>query len=127
MVNTVTNWAGEPSFVSCIYKDHEMPKKHFIDDMKKVFEHFSNYPSIITGDFNLYDEHDKDIGLLNSLAKLNGFVPTVHQGTTINDHLLDQIFVNDHLKESFTSVNLPSYFSDHNLVVLCLKKNDFYV
>ena len=127
MVNTVTNWAGKPSFVSCIYKDHEMPKKHFIDDMKKVFEHFSNYPSIITGDFNLYDEHDKDIGLLNSFAKQNGFVPTVHQGTTINDHLLDQIFVNDHLKESFTSVNLPSYFSDHNLVVLCLKKNDFYV
>ena len=40
MVNTVTNWAGEPSFVSCIYKDHEMPKKHFIDDMKKVFEAF---------------------------------------------------------------------------------------
>ena len=46
-------WQNEQSFISCVYKDHSMPKPLFINKMKKVFENFQAKPSIIAGDFNL--------------------------------------------------------------------------
>ena len=122
LTSAVTEWAGELSHVSCIYKDHEMPKKVFISNMDKVFESHSLYPSIIAGDFNLYDEKNEYNELLNSTAQKYGFVPTVYHGTTIHDHLLDQIFITKAHSEDSKTVILPSYFSDHNLVVLCLPK-----
>ena len=122
LTSAVTEWAGEVSNVSCIYKDHEMPKKVFLSNMEKVFESHSLYPTIIAGDFNLYDEKNEHNELLNSSAQKYGFVPTVHHGTTIHDHLLDQIFITKTHNEDSKTVILPSYFSDHNLVVLCLPK-----
>ena len=119
MISTVTNWAKEISHVSCIYKDHDMPKNVFLTEMEKVFESHSLYPSIIAGDFNLYDDENEHNESLNSCALRYGFVPTVHHGTTIHDHLLDQIFINGTYSKT---IILPSYFSDHNLVVLCLPK-----
>merc|ERR1712212_547357 len=123
MISTVTEWAGELCHVSCIYKDHEMSKNVFIAKVNKVFETLENYPSIIAGDFNLYDENNKSNDLLNSCAREYGFVPMVEEGTTIHDHLLDQFFINcENYKYNSKSVILPSYFSDHSLVVLCVKK-----
>ena len=123
MISTVNEWAGKDSFISCIYKDHEMPKNVFIDEMNNIFATLSDYPTIVAGDFNMYDENNKYNELLNSCAEKYGFAPMVHQGTTIHDHILDQIFINDEKKRSSSKiVILPSYFSDHSLVVLCLKK-----
>ena len=123
MISTVNEWAGKDSFISCIYKDHEMPKNIFIDKMNNIFATLSDYPTIVAGDFNMYDENNKYNELLNSCAEKYGFAPMVHQGTTIHDHILDQIFINDEKKRSSSKiVILPSYFSDHSLVVLCLKK-----
>merc|ERR1712105_307991 len=79
MISTVTNWAKEISHVSCIYKDHDMPKNVFLTEMENVFESHSLYPSIIAGDFNLYDDENKHNESLNSCALRYGFVPTVHQ------------------------------------------------
>ena len=91
--------------------------------MDNIFATLSAYPTIVAGDFNLYDEEDKYNELLNNCAQNHGFAPTVYQGTTINDHILDQIFINDDTQRSSSkTVILPSYFSDHNLVILCLKK-----
>ena len=115
--------SNEQSFVSCVYKDHGMPKPLFINKMKNVFENFQAKPSIIAGDFNLYDNNNKYNGLLNSSAHENNFFPLVNESTTVNGHILDQIFVNDKkYLNSCKIVNLPSYFSDHNLIVLCVKK-----
>ena len=123
MISTVTEWAGELCHVSCIYKDHEMSKNVFIAKVNKVFETLENFPSIIAGDFNLHDDNNKSNDLLNSCAQEYGFVPMVDEGTTIHDHLLDQFFINcDNYKNESKSVILPSYFSDHSLVVLCIKK-----
>ena len=123
MISIVNEWAGEPSIISCIYKDHEMPKNVFINKIDRIFATLSANPTIIAGDFNLYDESDKYNELLTSCARNYGFTPLVHQGTTINDHILDQIFINeDNQRSSSKTVILPSYFSDHNLVILCLKK-----
>ena len=124
MTSTVTEWANKISFVSCIYKDHDMPKNVFLNDMDDIFENHGqlSYPSIIAGDFNLYDDKNHYNGLLNSSAEKHGFVPTVHQGTTINDHLLDQIFITESYLSQSKTVVLPSYFSDHDLIVLCLPR-----
>ena len=62
---------------------------------------------------------------LNLLATKNGFIPIIKEGTTVNGHLLDQIFITNTRNTQFIdTVVLPSYFSDHNLVVACLKKQD---
>ena len=123
MISTVTELAGELCHVSCIYKDHEMSKNVFIAKVNKVFETLENFPSIIAGDFNLHDDNNKSNDLLNSCAQEYGFVPMVDEGTTIHDHLLDQFFINcDNYENESKSVILPSYFSDHSLVVLCITK-----
>ena len=123
MISIVNEWAGESSIISCIYKDHEMPKNVFINKINNIFATLSANPTIVAGDFNLYDESNKYNELLTGCAKNHGFAPLVHQGTTINDHILDQIFINDdNQRSSSKTVILPSYFSDHSLVILCLKK-----
>ena len=88
--------------------------------MEKVFKTQSKTPSIILGDFNLYDEKETDFenSRINKIAHENGFVPMVNEGTTINGHLLDQIFISKGVNELKIEV-LPSYYSDHHLIVLC--------
>ena len=123
MTSANIKWVNESGFITCIYKDHAMPKNIFKNKMEKVFENFQIKPSIIAGDFNLYDENGRYNGLLNSLALENNYFPLVHKSTTINGHLLDQIFINDeNYVNSSKIVTLPSYFSDHDLIVLCIKK-----
>ena len=124
MTSAVTELTGDHNIVTCIYKDHEIPPKEFIDEMDKIFEQHSNHcPSIIAGDFNLYDDKDIHNGLLNSCALKHGYTPTVNEGTTVNNHLLDQIFISEAYQQyGMKTVILPSYFSDHSLVVLCLPK-----
>ena len=123
MLSINVKWANEPGCITCVYKDHSMPKPLFINKMKKVFESSLAKPSIIAGDFNLHDDTNKYNGLLNSYALENNFIHLVNESTTINGHILDQIFVNDeNYLNSYKIINLPSYFSDHNLIVLCIKK-----
>ena len=131
MVCTITKVGSVQIMASGIYKDHNMSKKDFLskienvfDDHRTFFEEHSTSLSIIMGDFNLYDENGKSLKNLNTLAIQNGFIPLINKGTTINGHLLDQIFITDTGKNRNhqKTVILPSYFSDHNLVVLCLEK-----
>ena len=77
-------------------------------------------PSMILGDFNIDTLKDN---YLVSLVKKHKFVPLVKNGTTINGNLLDQIYVcNFPILDKCEVVTVPSYFSDHDLVVLCLPK-----
>ena len=124
MVSAVADAWGNQIVTSGIYKDHRMPRKTFLSKMKNVFENHKSSLSIILGDFNLHDENGKDMEQLNSLARNNGFIPVVREGTTINGHLLDQVFITDTSTQCLQTVVLPSYFSDHNLVVVCMKKHD---
>ncbi len=47
MISTLNEWAGKDSFISCIYKDHEMPKNIFIDMMNNIFATLRDYPAIV--------------------------------------------------------------------------------
>ena len=122
MVSTVCEAWDAQIVTTGIYKDHKMPRKTFLSKMNNIFENHKSFFSVILGDFNLYDENGRDMEQLNVLASNNEFVPIVKEGTTINGHLLDQVFVNNTSMQSLHTEVLPSYFSDHNLVVVCIKK-----
>ena len=75
---------------------------------------------IVIGDFNINMLKDNDC---QELAKTYGFQPVVHTSTTIKNSLLDQAFVNFELNDETLKVEvLPSYFSDHHLICLCIRK-----
>ena len=97
-----------------------MPKKEFLQSLDKLFKKRKDMPSMILGDFNIDTLKDDD---LVSLVKKHKFVPLVENGTTINGNPLDQIYVcNFPILDKCEVVTVPSYFSDHDLVVLCLPK-----
>ena len=127
MVSAVTKAWNSQIVISGIYKDHKMPRKTFLSKMKNVFENHKSFFSIILGDFNLHDENGRDMKHLNSLATDNGFIPMVKEGTTVNGHLLDQAYITDTGNRNYLdTVVLPSYFSDHSLVVVCIKKTNLF-
>ena len=108
------------SAVSLIYKDQKMPKNDFLARMKTVFNNHRGVSAIVLGDFNINMKEDNSLA---NTAYSEGFLPLVNCGTTIHDSLLDQIFVNaTPLANSTVTVTLQSYFSDHDLVVLCIPK-----
>ena len=122
MISVVTEKLDQEIWYSGIYRDHKMTKQVFLAHIETVFESHRTIPSVILGDFNSYDENNMFNSQLNALANKYGFIETVRQGTTVNDHLLDQIYVTDTKQyDLMKMVVLPSYFSDHNLVILCLK------
>ena len=97
-----------------------MPKKEFLQTLDKLFKKRKNMPSMILGDFNINTSKDDD---LVGLVMKHQFIPLVENNTTINGNLLDQIYVcNFPFFDNYEVVTLPSYFSDHDLVVLCLPK-----
>ena len=58
------------------------------------------------------------------LADQYGFRALITEPTTIKGSLLDQVFINLETEESELKVEvLPSYFSDHHLITVCLLKN----
>ena len=125
MVSTITEGWEDQIVTSGIYKDHKMPRQTFLSKMEKVFKSHKSSSSIILGDFNLHDQDGRDMEQLNSLAIDNGFNPLIKEGTTINDHLLDQVFItNTSSTQLLKTAVLPSYFSDHSLVVVCIQKQD---
>ena len=125
MVSTVTEAWGDQIVASGIYKDHKMPRKTFLSKMKNVFENHKSSLSIILGDFNLHDENGKDMEQLHSIAINCGFNPVIKEGTTINGNLLDQVFINNTIgKQCLETAVIPSYFSDHSPVVVCMEKPD---
>ena len=110
-----------PLVLSLIYKDHKMKKSDFLTKMQHLFRKHANDNSILLGDFNINTKEDRS---LNDLAYKENFVPIVDCTTTIHGSILDQVFVNSTLLEtiSFSVEVLHSYFSDHDLVVLCIRK-----
>ena len=75
---------------------------------------------VIIGDFNVNMLTNNDC---QELASEYGFWPVVHTSTTIKGSLLDQAFINFNLSDENLKVEvLPSYFSDHHLICLCIRK-----
>merc|ERR1711954_3475 len=103
-----------------VYRDHLMPKTEFLQKIRNVFQNHSHGSSIIMGDFNIDMKKEES---LRSIANEEGFFPIVECGTTIHDSQLDQIFINFQTPVNWEVVSLQSYFSDHNLIVLCVNKN----
>ena len=112
---------GEKLLVSALYKDHAIKKSDFLNGMKAVFRKRHQVNSLIMGDFNFDMKKDE---ALADIASSEGFYPLVTSGTTIHGSLLDQIFVNDaFFRSGLIKIEiLQSYFSDHDLVVACLRK-----
>ena len=107
--------------ISLIYKDHKMQKDEFLGKLEKVFQQYKDVPSIILGDFNINTREDSSFV---TLIDAHEYVPLVEGSTTINGNLLDQILVrNCSFFDHCDVVTLPAYFSDHDLVVLCIRKN----
>ena len=78
------------------------------------------FSAIVIGDFNVNMLKNKD---LQEAASVYGFFPAVNLATTINGSLLDQSFINFEIDHDDLNVEiLPSYFSDHHLIILCLRK-----
>ena len=97
-----------------------MPKKEFLKTLEQLFKKRMHLPSLILGDFNINMLEDNDLMGLAMKHELN---PLVQNSTTINGHLLDQMYVcNLPFIDYCEVVTMPSYFSDHDLVVLCLPK-----
>ena len=97
-----------------------MPKKEFLEIMQQVFHKHQQSNSFIMGDFNINMKEDHS---LEAIAHAKGFIPLVDCATTIHDTLLDQVFINFPAPKNSHIVVLQSYFSDHDLVVLCMKKD----
>ena len=114
--------SNESVLVTGIYKDHKMARSTFLEEMNSIFQAQKNAHSLVLGDFNLHDENETSNLKLNEIAQKHNFSPMVHEGTTINGHILDQIYVTDSLEKEMEIVVLHSYFSDHSLIVLCIKK-----
>lgn len=113
--------SGRKTFISLIYRDHKMKKQEFLRKMELVFKAHENNVGLILGDFNFNMIEDDS---LQRVAASHCFKPIVSHPTTIHEHLLDQIFINSSISEEAIRVHvLPSYFSDHHLVVLCIKKD----
>ena len=106
--------------LTLIYRDHSMPRTDFLKRMRYIFQKHSHGNSIIMGDFNINMKEDDS---LKSIANTEGFFPLVDCGTTIHDSQLDQIFINFQTPVNWKVVSLQSYFSDHDLIVLCVKKS----
>ena len=104
--------------ITTIYKDHAMHKLSFEAKMQKIFELKANSNSIIVGDFNYNMMEDKT---LIKMAEAKGFKPLIDEATTFNNTLLDQVFINFEIP-NLNVLNLPSYYSDHNLIVICIPK-----
>ena len=97
-----------------------MPRKEFLKSLKQLFKNRMHLPSIILGDFNINTLKDSD---LMGIAREHKFESLVQTSTTINGNILDQIYVcNFPLLYNYEVVTIPSYFSDHDLVVLCVPK-----
>ena len=111
---------NDPNRMTLIYKDHQMPKKEFLQMMQQVFHNHQPSKSFIMGDFNINMREDHS---LETIARTKGFIPLVDCATTIHDTLLDQVFINFPAPKNSHIVVLQSYFSDHDLVVLCMKKD----
>ena len=81
----------------------------------------TKFTAIVLGDFNINMMKDKDC---LQLADQYGFRALITEPTTIKGSLLDQVFINLETEESNLKVEiLPSYFSDHHLITVCLQKN----
>jgi hypothetical protein len=123
IISCKTNFSilsGKRTYVSLIYKDHKMRKQEFLRKMEQVFKAHRNTVGLVLGDFNINMLEDDS---LYKVASSEGFKPLVTSGTTIHEHLLDQMFINSDIDEESIQVQVfPSYFSDHHLVVLCIKK-----
>ena len=97
-----------------------MGKQDFLIKMETVFENLKDKKAIVLGDFNINMHNDNS---LTKIAHAHGFVPLINCSTTVNDSLLDQIFINSsQLEKGVKTVFLQSYFSDHDLVVMCIPK-----
>ena len=114
----------ESAHVTLLYKDQKMSKKDFLSRMDQLFSLHGDREAIIMGDFNIDMKQDNS---LETVARANGFLPIVDVATTIYDSLLDQVFINFPMPRNWEVISLQSYFSDHNLVVLCLKKKEFFL
>ena len=122
MTNTDISICGVSLSINLIYKDHIMPRKEFLKLLKQLFRNKMHLPSIILGDFNINTLEDSD---LMGLAIEHKFESLVQNSTTINGNILDQIYVcNFPFLVNCEVVTMPSYFSDHDLVVLCVPKGD---
>ena len=122
MTNTDISICGVSLSINLIYKDHIMPRKEFLKLLKQLFKNKMHLPSIILGDFNINTLEDSD---LMGLAIEHKFESLVQNSTTINGNILDQIYVcNFPFLVNCEVVTMPSYFSDHDLVVLCVPKGD---
>ena len=110
----------DPMTISLIYKDQDMKKTTFLTKLENVFSNHQNHPAVVLGDFNI-DMNKSDC--LRNCAFKYGFAPLVNSETTINGSLLDQIFVNDTVFfQNAQIVTLQSYYSDHDLVIMCIPK-----
>ena len=105
--------------LSLLYKDHQMPISVFKEKLKTVFDDELGKVSMIMGDFNRDMLKFND---LQTISKSYNYVPLVSTPTTIHQSLLDQIFIRPKNGLEFKLEVLPSYFSIHHLVVLCIKK-----
>ena len=86
-----------------------------------MFQQYKDVPSIVLGDFNINTWEDDSFV---TLAHAHDYVALVEGSTTINGNLLDQILVrNCPFIDYCDFVTLPAYFSDHDLVVMCIPKN----
>ena len=90
-LNTRLLPTNEPMTVSLIYKDHDMNNAVFLSKLTDVLNNHQKSNAIVLGDFNI--DMNKDNSLQNCAAK-SGFSPLVSCDTTINNSLLDQVFVN---------------------------------
>ena len=107
------------TYISVIYRDHKLPKHEFLKKMEEVFQAHENNAGLILGDFNFNMMEDDS---LYRIAASYGFKPVVSSSTTHQDHLLDQVFISVNMsEETYEVLVLPSYFSDHHLIVLCIR------
>ena len=76
------------------------------------------FTAVVAGDFNIDMMKDQEC---LTLAHNYGFRAHIEVPTTIKGSLLDQVFTNfDVNEQNFRLEVLPSYFSDHHLVTLCI-------
>ena len=109
---------GRNTTLSLLYRDHKMSNQQFNSKLSSLFKSHEKEASLLLGDFNVNMLQNESI---LETAENYGFHSIVDSGTTINNHLLDQVFLNVSA-EKLKVVVLPAYFSDHHLVIICIPK-----
>ena len=108
---------AEDAVCSVLYRDHKDSFNTYKSRLSNVFKTLKVSKSLVFGDFNTDMLQSMDCQIL---AKSHGFHPLIEVPTTINNTLLDNVFVNF---DSRLAVEvIPAYFSDHHLIVICMKK-----